>query len=256
MSSAAALAAPPEPYLVKDINPGGDGSSPSNLTDVGDTLYFSATDPTNGEDLWALNTDTTPPDTTIATGPVGTITTNQATFTFAGNPAEDTAKVQFWIDGEPYADCASPKTFTGLSDGSHTASFRAEDATGNQDPTPVTRIFTVDTSVDPTVDPPVGKAEIGTVKVKGPAKVKKGKKVTYRVKTSNTGNAEATDVRLKISGKGVSFRRSAGSIAAATTKTIKLELKPKKSGKVKIAFKVTSENAGGKTVKKKIEIRK
>lgn len=50
MSSAAALAAPPEPYLVKDIYPGSN-SSPRQLTDVGGTLYFSATDPTNGEEL-------------------------------------------------------------------------------------------------------------------------------------------------------------------------------------------------------------
>lgn len=40
----------PEPYLVKDINPGS-SSSPRSLTDVGGTLYFSATDPTNGEEL-------------------------------------------------------------------------------------------------------------------------------------------------------------------------------------------------------------
>ena len=100
--------------------------------------------------------DTTPPDTTIDSGPTGTIATNQATFTFSGTPASDTAKVQCQIDSEPFADCTSPKTFTGLSDGPHTATFRAEDAVGNQDATPATRTFTIDTTVDPpVVDPPV-----------------------------------------------------------------------------------------------------
>ncbi len=43
--------------LVKDINPGGDymvpfGSNPKNLTAVGSTLYFTADDGVNGEELW------------------------------------------------------------------------------------------------------------------------------------------------------------------------------------------------------------
>ncbi|MDB4336323.1 hypothetical protein N9996_01910 [Synechococcus sp. AH-603-M21] len=40
------------PFLVKDINPGNSGSGPYNLTTVGDTLYFSAVDGTNGYELW------------------------------------------------------------------------------------------------------------------------------------------------------------------------------------------------------------
>ncbi len=38
--------------LVKDIYPGSDGSNPSNLTAVGNTLYFTANDGTNGTELW------------------------------------------------------------------------------------------------------------------------------------------------------------------------------------------------------------
>ena len=88
--------------------------------------------------------DTTPPDTTIDSGPTGTIDTPEARFTFSGNPAGDTAKIQCRIDAGAFADCTNPKTFTGLSEGSHTAAFRAEDAAGNQDPNPATRTFTVD----------------------------------------------------------------------------------------------------------------
>ena len=34
--------------MVKDINSGSGGSNPSDLTAVGNTLYFEATDGTNG----------------------------------------------------------------------------------------------------------------------------------------------------------------------------------------------------------------
>ncbi len=116
------------------------------LSPDGENLYSAAEQ--DGQGAVAVfdrePVDTTPPDTTIDSGPSGTITTNEATFTFGGNPASDTAKIQCSIDGGAFADCTSPKTFTGLSDGPHTASFRAEDASGNQDQSPAARTFTVD----------------------------------------------------------------------------------------------------------------
>ena len=135
-------------------------SNPATLGTLADgphTFSVKSIDSASNEDptpaTRTFTVDTTPPDTTINTGPTGTIATNQATFTFAGDPASDTAKIQCRIDGEPFADCASPKTFTGLSEGPHTAEFRAEDAAGNQDPTPASRTFTVDTTPpDTTID--------------------------------------------------------------------------------------------------------
>ena len=38
--------------MVKDINPGPDGSNPSDLTNVNGTLYFEANDGPNGAELW------------------------------------------------------------------------------------------------------------------------------------------------------------------------------------------------------------
>jgi hypothetical protein len=132
--------------------------------------------------------------------------------------------------------------------GEYAFEVRATDLIGNVDPTPATRDFTVDTTVY--------KAKIGKVKIKGPSKVKKGKKATYKVKITNSGNVKATGVRLKVSGRGVSFNTSVGKIAAAKTRTVKAKLKAKKPGKVKLTFKVTSKNAGGKSVKKKITVKK
>lgn len=47
-----------------------------------------------------------------------------------------------------------------------------------------------------------------------------------------------------------------GNIAAAKTKTVKIQVKPTKPGKVKVSFIVTSKSAGGKTVKKTITVKK
>jgi hypothetical protein len=224
----------------------------TGLTDGPHTVAFRAQDAVGNQDQTpatrSFTVDTTPPDTIIDSGPTGTITTGEATFTFSGNPAGDTNKVQCRIDDQPFADCTSPKTFTALTDGPHTATFRAEDAAGNQDATPAIRSFTVDTTVF--------RAMIGKVTVKGPAKVKKGKKATYKVKIRNSGNGEATGVRLKVSGRGVSFNASVGKIAAGKSRTVKVKIKPKKTGRVRATFKVTSSNAGGKTVKKTITVRK
>lgn len=104
-------------------------------------------------------------------------------------------------------------------------------------------------------DPP-DQATISKVSVMGPSKVKKGTKATYTVKVINSGNATATGVRLNVKGRGVSSESSVGTISAHTRKTIKIKLKPKKLGKVKTAFKVTSGNAGGKTVNKTIRVKK
>ena len=89
----------------------------------------------------------------------------------------------------------------------------------------------------------------------GPAKVKRKKKATYKVKITNSGNAAATGVRLKVSGRGLSFNSPVASVNGGTTRTVKVKVKPKKRGKVKASFKVTSSNAGGRTVRKKITVR-
>lgn len=139
-----------------DLKPGGQftctttyssaGSHSIVASYAGNSLFGPSTSPAYSQTVGsAPPPDTTAPDTTIDSGPSGTVNSADATFTFHGT-AGDTAKVQCSIDSGAFVDCTSPRTFTALSDGSHTASFRAIDAAGNTDATPATRSFTVDTS--------------------------------------------------------------------------------------------------------------
>lgn len=114
----------------------------------------------------------------------------------------------------------------------------------------------IDAQLQATPAPTVFKAAIGQVTVKGPAKAKKGKKAIFTVKISNSGNAGASGVDLGVKGKGVTAATSVGSIESGATKSVKVKLKPRKAGKVKLTFKVTSSNAGGKSVFRRITVKK
>lgn len=85
--------------------------------------------------------DTRPPDTTITSGPSGSITDATPTFAFKSNEAG--GSFQCKVDGAPFAGCASPKTTAPLGVGSHSFSVRATDVSGHTDPTPAARSFTV-----------------------------------------------------------------------------------------------------------------
>jgi hypothetical protein len=85
--------------------------------------------------------DTSPPNTTIASGPSGTTTNHFATFTFsATEPSTFLCQLDGASDAEP---CSSPKTYVNLSAGDHTFAVWATDIMGNADPTPATRSWTI-----------------------------------------------------------------------------------------------------------------
>ena len=86
--------------------------------------------------------DTTPPDTTITVKPAATTTSTTATFEFTSEPG---ASFRCTLDGADSA-CGSPKSYTGLSVGSHTFAVAAIDAAGNVDPSPATWSWTVEGS--------------------------------------------------------------------------------------------------------------
>jgi hypothetical protein len=91
-----------------------------------------------------LGSDTWAPDTTILTGP-GESTT-EATFTFTSSEEPATFGCSLVAAGSPpsFSPCASPKSYTGISDGTYEFSVRATDSGGNTDPTPATSTFGFD----------------------------------------------------------------------------------------------------------------
>jgi CSLREA domain-containing protein len=84
--------------------------------------------------------DSTPPVTSIDSVTVNH-SLHRATVAFSSNEAGSTFRCR--IDGSAFSPCTSPKTFTGLSAGSHTVRVVARDKAGNQDPTPAIKTFTV-----------------------------------------------------------------------------------------------------------------
>jgi polysaccharide lyase-like protein len=87
---------------------------------------------------------TTPPETTITSGPSGAVLPSQVTFGFSSSEAGSTFECRFdgWARWHP---CTSPASFPNLDGGARTFSVRAVDAAGNADPTPAQREFIVAT---------------------------------------------------------------------------------------------------------------
>jgi hypothetical protein len=85
--------------------------------------------------------DTTPPNTTIVSGPSGTVKSRDATFTFSSTEPSSTFECS--RDGAAFSACSSPWEYTGLANGSHTFKVRATDAAGNTDQSPASRTWKV-----------------------------------------------------------------------------------------------------------------
>src|SRR5215217_503727 len=109
----------------------------------------AAGNPLSADEVWTFTTaappaDTTPPDTTIDSGPSGTVKSRDATFTFS--PTEPSnATFQTRLDGGNWEanGTATSKTYGKLANGTHTFDVKATDAAGNTDPTPASRSWNV-----------------------------------------------------------------------------------------------------------------
>jgi hypothetical protein len=128
----------------------------SGLTTGSHTFSVRATDPAGNTDAspatWTgtINgtSDTTPPDTTIGSGPSNPTTSTSASFAFTSS--EPASTFQCKLDAGVYAACTSPKSYSGLSTGSHTFSVRATDPAGNTDASPATFTWTINPPADTT----------------------------------------------------------------------------------------------------------
>jgi subtilisin family serine protease len=86
--------------------------------------------------------DTTPPETTIDSGPDPVTTGTSAAFTFSADEAGSTFECS--LDGAAFTACTSPREYTGLSEGEHSLRVRAIDPAGNLDPTPAQHVWRVE----------------------------------------------------------------------------------------------------------------
>jgi len=130
------------------------------------------TDPTPAGRNWIV--DTTPPETTISDGPADPTNSISASFGFSSNEAG--SSFQCSLDGADVAACASPQSYSGLADGSHSFQVRATDAAGNTDPTPAGRSWIVDTTPPET-----------TINV-GPANLSNTSAATFSFTSSEAGS--------------------------------------------------------------------
>jgi hypothetical protein len=96
--------------------------------------------------------DTTPPQTTINTGPDSSTTSTTATFTFSAN--ETGSAFACRLDGGSWTPCSSPDSLTSVGVGSHTFDVRATDGSGNTDATAASRTWTVTAPPPPPPPPP------------------------------------------------------------------------------------------------------
>jgi len=114
--------------------------------DVRATDAAGNTDASPASRSWTINAstpdDATPPDTSIASGPSGTVTTRSASFAFSST--ESGSAFECRLDGAAWGSCTSPKSYTAIPDGTHTFHVRATDTAGNTDASVASRTWTVD----------------------------------------------------------------------------------------------------------------
>ncbi len=113
-------------------------------------------DATPATDSWTVEetvtpppADTTPPQTSITSGPAATTTSTSASFAFSSSEAGSSFECK--LDSGSWASCTTPKTYSGLAVGSHQFSVRAIDEAQNVDASPSSQSWTVEEEV---VTPP------------------------------------------------------------------------------------------------------
>jgi hypothetical protein len=128
------------------------GSDFGPLADGSHTFSVKASDSADNTDAspasYTWTVDTTVPDTSIDSSPSNPSNTSAAAFAFSSDDVG--ASFACDLDGGGYNPCTSPKSYTGLADGSHAFSVRATDNAGNTDASPASYTWTIDTTAPTT----------------------------------------------------------------------------------------------------------
>jgi acid phosphatase type 7 len=100
------------------------------------------TDATPATHGWTI--DTTPPETTITSGPGMATNETAASLSFIADEVDATFVCS--LDGAAFAACSSPASFSGLGEGVHGFAVAATDQAGNTDVTAASHGWTIDTT--------------------------------------------------------------------------------------------------------------
>src|SRR3954469_5799228 len=124
----------------------------SGLAEGSHSFRVRATDAAGNTDAtpasfgWAI--DTVAPDTAISASPSNPSSSSAASFSFTASdaaPSSGGLAFECSLDGAAFAACTSPKSYSGLAEGSHSFRVRATDAAGNTDATPASFGWAIDT---------------------------------------------------------------------------------------------------------------
>ena len=189
----------------------------TGLPDGPHTFYVKAKDGAGNEDPnpaeRSFTVDTRAPESTIDSGPLGTVNSTAASFVFSSSEGGSTFECS--LDNAAFAGCGSPKSYSNLPDGSHAFKVRATDTAGNTDATPAGLTWTIDTTA-PAVQPPahgfVGNSTLGT------------STVPVKLTWSATDDSGVAGYQLQQSTNGGAYKNV--SLPSATATTITHSLAP------------------------------
>lgn len=101
----------------------------------------------------------------------------------------------------------------------------------------------------------VGQARFGALGISGPKKAVRKRRTIFRVAIRNAGTATARQVVLRISGRGVFLKKFIGRIAPESTKRVKVGLRFKRKGKVRVKFVARAANATARKAVRTVRVR-
>lgn len=195
----------------------------------------------------------------ITAAPPATTSSDVASFSFSKGDGETVEPTGFEcsLDGGAFAACNSGnKTYTGLTQGTHTFQVKAV-TSGGAGPV-ADHKWTVNKG-----GPGEGSAKFGALKAKPKSKkVKRGKAVVITTKVKNVGDAAASGVKVcvKAPKKLVKVKKcvTRGNLPAGATATMKFKVKVKpkarKKANVKLTFKATGKGLAAKTARTTIRV--
>ncbi len=138
--------------------------------------------------------DTTPPNTSISSGPVSRTTSTAASFAFSST--ESSSSFECKLDGDSYGPCSDPKSYTGLGVSPHRFSVRAKDAAGNVDATPAEYGWMVTSPPPP--PPPADTTPPETSITTGPAATTTATQASFSLASSESDSS----LECKLDGAG------------------------------------------------------